>query len=214
MSDKFVAQIKAGGDRNFTYLFGDGKLCALVDPSYEERRIIKEVKDCKCKLQWILITHSHADHYASAEAIAKQFGARIAAYRTSIAYFDKPLQDKDLLTIGALKVRVLHTPGHTDDSVCYYCEDWLFTGDTLYVGKVGGTDYGKGAAEEYDSIHQVILSLPEDTKIYPGHDYGVRPTSTIREEKKKNPFILRPDFASFLELKIHWLEYKRERGIK
>ena len=214
MSEKFVTQIKAGGDRNFSYLFGDGKFCALVDPAYEEKKIIKVLKDSACKLQWILLTHSHADHTASAESIAKQFSTRIAAYRTSITFFDKPLQDKDTLQVGSLKVRVLHTPGHADDSVCYHCEEWLFTGDTLYVGKVGGTDYGKGALDEYNSIHRVILSLPDETKIFPGHDYGIRPTSTVGEENKENPFILRPDFESFLELKKHWLEYKREHGIK
>jgi glyoxylase-like metal-dependent hydrolase (beta-lactamase superfamily II) len=89
----------------------------------------------------------------------------------------------------------------------------LFTGDTLFVGKVGGTGYGDDAREEYDSLHQKLMTLPDDTVVWPGHDYGVAPQSTIGHEKETNPFILRPDFQSFVELKRNWLAYKAEHGI-
>lgn len=211
--DKFVKQILAGGDRNFSYLFGDGEYCAVIDPSYDEKSIRETIKASGCTLQWVLLTHDHGDHIASAESLAESFGARIAAFRTSIARYDKPLQDDDIIKVGSLRVRVFYTPGHTEDSVCYYCEGWLFTGDTLFVGKVGGTDYGKGAMLEYKSLHEKLLTLPDETIVFPGHNVGVRPTSTIGEEKRENPFLLRPDFESFLELKKNWLEYKREHGI-
>ena len=211
--EKFVIQIPAGGDRNFSYIFGDGKECALVDPTYDAASIEKQLKKCECKPKWILLTHGHGDHMASAESIAEKYGARIAAYRGSIARHDRPLQDGDALQVGEIKVKVIHTPGHTQDSVCYYCENWLFTGDTLFVGKVGGTDYGKGAEEEFYSIREKLLILPEDTIVFPGHDVGVKPQSTIGDEKKENPFILRETFAEFLELKKNWLQYKNEHGI-
>ncbi len=211
---KFVKQIKAGGDRNFTYIFGDSKGCALIDPSYNFKAINRELKKCECKPKWILLTHAHGDHLASAEEIAQKYGARIAAYRTSIIKYDRPLQDGDALRVGDLKVKVIHTPGHTEDSVCYYCENWLFTGDTLFVGKVGGTDYGRGAEMEYESIHNKLLLLPDDTIIYPGHNVGVKPQSTIGDEKKENPFLLRKSYKEFLELKKNWLQYKKEHSIK
>ena len=90
----------------------------------------------------------------------------------------------------------------------------LFTGDTLFVGKVGGTDFGKQAKSEYDSLHNKILKLSDDIRIFPGHDYGVAPESTIGNEKKTNPFILCKDFESFVDLKRNWLEYKKKHGIK
>jgi len=212
--DKFVKQIKAGGDRNLTYIFGDGKECAVVDPAYDFKAIDKELKHCGCKPKWLLLTHGHGDHLASLAAIKEKYGARTAVFRTSIIEYDRPLQDGDILNVGELKVRVIHTPGHTEDSVCYYCENWLFTGDTLYVGKVGGTDYGKGAQQEYESLHQKLMDLPEDTVVFPGHDVGVRPYSTIGEEKLENPFLIRKTYAEFLELKKNWLQYKKEHNIK
>ena len=212
--EKFVIQIKAGGDRNFTYIFGDGKECALVDPSYDIAKIEKELKKCERRPRWILLTHGHGDHSGSAEPLAQKYGARVAAFRTSIARFDKALQDGDALMAGELKVKVIYTPGHTDDSVCYYCDNWLFTGDTLFVGKVGGTDYGKGAEQEYDSLHNRLLTLPDETIVYPGHDVGVKPKSTIGEEKAENPFLLRKSYREFLDLKKNWLQYKQEHGIE
>ena len=211
--DKFVIQVKAGGDRNFTYIFGDDKECAVVDPSYDIDAIEKELKKCGCKPRWILLTHGHGDHCGSAEPLAMKYGARVAAYRKSVASFDKALQDGDALMVGGLKVKVIYTPGHTDDSVCYLCGEWLFTGDTLFVGKVGGTDYGKGAEQEYHSLHERLLILPDETVVYPGHDVGVKPVSTIGEEKAENPFLLRESYEDFLDLKKNWLQYKQEHGI-
>ena len=85
--------------------------------------------------------------------------------------------------------------------------------DDLRVGKVGGTDYGKGAEQEYHSLHQ-LMKLPDTTQVYPGHDFGVTPSSTIGNERRTNPFLLRESFEEFVELKRHWLEYKQEHGIK
>ncbi|MBT4484431.1 MAG: hypothetical protein HOC71_12230 [Candidatus Latescibacteria bacterium] len=88
------------------------------------------------------------------------------------------------------------------------------TGDTLFVGKVGGTGLGNDARDEYRSLHEKLIPLPEDTRVWPGHDYGVRPSSTIGEELRENPFILRNSLEEFVELKKNWAEYKRKHGIK
>ena len=84
----------------------------------------------------------------------------------------------------------------------------------MFVGKVGGTDFGEAAKAEYESLHQKLLSLPDTTRVFPGHNYGTSPESTIGKERESNPFLVQPDFEAFLDLKRNWLEYKRIHGIK
>jgi hydroxyacylglutathione hydrolase len=117
------------------------------------------------------------------------------------------------LPLGNLEITILHTPGHTSDAICFYIGDAVFTGDTLFVGKVGGTDFGAGAQAEYDSLRQKLLALPGGTRVFPGHDVGVAPESTIAHEQETNPFLVQPDFESFLHLKRTWAAYKKEHGI-
>ena len=91
--------------------------------------------------------------------------------------------------------------------------DKLITGDTLFVGKVGGTGFGDDAKEEFESLHQKILTLPDETEVWPGHDYGAAPHSTVGNERQTNPFLQRSDFEGFVDLKRNWLAYKKEHGI-
>ncbi len=122
-------------------------------------------------------------------------------------------RDGDTLRLGTMTLTFIHTPGHTDDSICVLGGNKLVTGDTLFVGKVGGTDYGAGAFKEYESLHNKLMTLDDGVEVYPGHDYGVKPSSTIGHERRTNPFLLRDSFESFLDLKMNWLEYKKEHGI-
>ncbi|MCK5222789.1 MAG: MBL fold metallo-hydrolase, partial [Candidatus Aminicenantes bacterium] len=111
-------------------------------------------------------------------------------------------------------VEFIHTPGHTPDSVCIKAGDNLITGDTLFVGKVGGTYSEEEAKEEFMSLAKLI-SLPGHIKVWPGHNYGTAPSSTIMNEKETNPFIQRlKNFNDFLWLKQNWAVYKVEHGIK
>jgi glyoxylase-like metal-dependent hydrolase (beta-lactamase superfamily II) len=119
----------------------------------------------------------------------------------------------DHFPLGNLEIQILHTPGHTNDGICIYIEDTVFTGDTLFVGKVGGTDLGPGAKAEYDSLHQKLFALPDNTRVFPGHDYGTAPESTIAHERETNPFFLQPDFEAFVHLKRNWEAYKKAHGI-
>jgi len=121
--------------------------------------------------------------------------------------------DDAVFPLGNLEIKILYTPGHTNDSICIYIGDAIFTGDTLFVGKVGGTDFGTLARTEYNSLHNKLMTLPDSTRVFPGHNYGVAPESTIAHEKKTNPFLLRPDVESFIDLKKNWDEYKRIHGI-
>jgi len=123
------------------------------------------------------------------------------------------VRDGAQFPLGTLRIRILHTPGHTGDSICILVADAVFTGDTLFVGKVGGTDFGDNARAEYRSLHEKLLTLPDATRVFPGHDFGVAPQSTIGKERETNPFLLQPDVGRFIDLKKNWPAYKKEHGI-
>lgn len=205
-------QIAVGGDRNFAYLIGDqeSREAALVDPAHDPAGVVARAAALGLTVVYVLNTHGHPDHTGGNEVALKLTGARLAAFGRG----DIPLRDGDSLPLGGSKIDVLHTPGHTPESVCFLFEGHLITGDTLFVGKVGGTYTDEDARAEYDSLRRKIGPLPPETTVWPGHDYGVRPSSTVAEEWRENPFLLQPDFAAFLELKKNWADYKRKHGIK
>lgn len=209
-------QIKAGGDRNFSYVIADGKShdTAIVDPGDSLVQELKVLEDNCLNLKYIINTHGHYDHTGGNAALKHRTGALIAAHTLSSVDYDIGLADGDTINIGDVTLEIIHTPGHTHDSICILAESELVTGDTLFVGKVGGTGFGKDARDEYDSLHEKLMTLPPETRVWPGHDYGVRPSSTIDSELKTNPFLQRDSFDSFVDLKRNWLQYKQEHGIK
>lgn len=209
-------QIHTAGDRNFGYLIANPsrRLAMVVDPSGAPGKFIRRLEDLEFSLKWIIATHHHHDHTNGTAELCNRFPARLAVHRLSPLPSGVRLEHNQELELGSIKVRILHTPGHTEDSICIYIPGAVLTGDTLFVGKVGGTDFGEGARRQYESLHRVLLMLPDETKIYPGHDVGVRPASTIGEEKKQNPFLLQTDFEHFVNLKRNWQTYKAEHGIQ
>ncbi|MDM7915852.1 MAG: hydroxyacylglutathione hydrolase family protein [Candidatus Eisenbacteria bacterium] len=207
-----LEQIPIPRDRNFAYLIGDeaSREAAIVDPGYGPEEPLRRAAVLRLQVVWVINTHGHPDHAAGTGEVVQRTGARLAAFGRG----DRPLRDGDVVPLGSLEIRVLHTPEHTPDSICLLAGGDLLTGDTLFVGKIGGTDGEAAAREEYDALRGKICSLPPETRVWPGHDYGVRPSSTVGEEIRTNPFLLRPDFAAFLELKGSWAEYKRKHGIR
>ncbi len=211
----FVKQFRMGGDRNLGYLVADpdsGK-AAVIDPSYTPEQIARFAQEQGYEIVYVLNTHGHADHTNGNETLAALTGVRALGYGDVDPRTGTRLGHGATLPLGALAIRVLHTPGHAPEAVCYLVGGALFTGDTLFVGKVGGTDFEAGALAEYHSLHDTLLALPDDTVVYPGHDVGVAPTSTIGHERATNPFLLQPDFEAFVHLKRNWLAYKEEHGI-
>jgi hydroxyacylglutathione hydrolase len=208
-------QIDAGGDRNFAYMIADkiGGVAALFDPPPELARYAELIVQERVKVEYIIITHGHNDHCWGINPAREAFNGKTVGHVSMHLDLDKKVDDGDTLPLGDLTLRFLYTPGHTDDHICCVCEDNLITGDVLFVGKVGGTDLGPGARKEWDSL-QKLMQLPDSTKVWPGHNYGVAPTSTIGHEKKTNPFLIQPDFDAFIDLKANWLDYKRKHGIK
>ncbi len=208
-------QLRTGGDRNFGYLVGDRRAgkAVLVDPSYDPERLVDRARVQNLEITHIINTHGHSDHTNGNKKALKLTGAPLVAHRSARSSPDLPVDHGDELAVGNLTLKFLYTPGHADDHVCVLVDEVCLTGDTLFVGKVGGTAGEAAARSEYESLHQVLLRLPDETTIWPGHDYGCRPASTIGLEKRTNPFLLCEDLGAFLKLKTGWAEYKSRNGL-
>lgn len=208
-------QILSGGDRNFGYLIGcqETKQAALVDPSPDPEPCHKEIQELGLELLYVINTHNHYDHTGGNEFFIKNAEAKLVAH-TSCMAGEVKVEDGDTLELGTLELKFIHTPGHTDESMCVLVENELVTGDTLFVGKIGGT-YSRYAAEvEFESLKK-LLELADDIRVWPGHNYGVKPSSTIGEERANNPFLQRlGSFEDFMWLKENWAQYKEEHGIQ
>ncbi len=211
-----ITQIRAGGDRNFSYIIADPKTgeAAVVDPGDPPLPEREHLTRNNLTLRYILNTHDHSDHTGGNAMLANSTGAPVAMHASARSRHDIDLHDGDRLPLGSGTLRIIHTPGHTRDSICILAGEDLCTGDTLFVGKIGGTGLGTDAREEYESLHGKLMTLDPETRVWPGHDYGVRPSSTIGDELRENPFLLRESYTAFLDLKKNWAEYKREHGIK
>ena len=209
-------QIAVGGDRNFGYLLADpvSKKALLVDPSYNQKKVLSLVNERGLTVVYVANTHGHGDHSQLSEQIAQATAAQVVCHKSAAKRGQLGVEDGDELEVGSLRVKILHTPGHTADSICLLAEKMLITGDTLFVGKVGGTALAKQARTEYESLFGKLLKLDDDVQVWPGHDYGVRPSSTIGDERRENPFLLCASFEEFVDLKRNWTQYKREHGIK
>jgi len=211
----FVKRFRVGGDRNLGYLVADESTreAAVIDPSYAPERIVQFAREQGFDIVYVFNTHGHTDHTNGNATFERLTGLTALGYGAMDPRTEQQVRDGVKFPLGSLEITIIHTPGHSPDSVCLYVGDAVFTGDTLYVGKVGGTDYGQGAREEYHSLHEKLCTLPDKTRVFPGHDVGVAPESTIEHERKTNPFLLQPDFEAFVNLKRNWLAYKREHGI-
>jgi len=175
-----------------TYLLTSGGEAALVDPVRERVESYRAAIVTRgLALRTILETHTHADHLMISRALKELLSpsARIVMHKESPSpLVDDHVRDGDVITIGSEQVRVLHTPGHTRDSVCYLLDGAVLTGDTLLIGGSGRTDFpGGDAGEQYDAVTARLFALHDETIVYPGHDYRGKTQSTIGEEKRHNP---------------------------
>ena len=207
-------QIESGGDRNYAYLIACKitKEGVLIDPSPEPLKVIKIVAEEGVKIKYIVNTHSHFDHSGGIDYFKKINNDRQITFIKCSG--ETEAKDGQIFHSGNIKFEIISTPGHTKDSICVKINDRLITGDTLFVGKIGGTYSRIEAKEEFESLKK-IMSLPPKTEVWPGHDYGVKPYSTLEYENVNNPFIKRlSNFSEFLWLKQNWASYKKEHGIK
>ncbi len=207
----YIKQLEVGLMQNFNYLIGDPetKECAYVDPAWEVDRLLVLAKQDGFQIKKILLTHNHFDHIEGVQKVVEETGAEIYIHVND----EKPvkqgggkiisLRDGQELKVGSLVITALNTPGHTPGSTCYLVHapdepvDHLFTGDTLFQGNCGRSDLPGGDPKIlYKSLMQ-LKSLDPATKIYPGHDYGIKPVTSLQFEKEHNPTLMARSFEEF-----------------
>lgn len=195
----------------FSYLIGDEKTgeCLVIDPADEAQQLIEFADQHGLEITSILNTHAHIDHIMGNAQMVELTGAKIVIHEaesnslnhpssSSLSLFqaepsppaDVLVQDGDVVPIGELGLKVIHTPGHSPGGICLQLDDMVFTGDTLFVGGVGRTDLPGGSWETLESsIRHRLFTLPGETSVLPGHNYGSTPTSTVHAEKFTNPHL-------------------------
>lgn len=213
-----VEQMIVGHMEVCCYLVGcpETRKALLIDPAGNEDQVVQKAVNLGLAVQYIVNTHGHPDHTCGNKRVKELTGALVVMHEMDDDFFqnaqsqmfyrqmgfdpappaDIRIKDGEIITIGNISLKAIHTPGHTPGAVCLYGQENLFTGDTLFVGAVGRTDLPGGSLETLlKSIEERILPLPDATIIWPGHDYGDSPTSTLGEEKETNPYI-----SNFVEI--------------
>jgi hydroxyacylglutathione hydrolase len=210
-------QIRAGGDRNLGYLLADRDAAqgVLIDPSFSPETFVQRARDQHIAITHVVNTHSHPDHVNGNAQATAMTGAPLVAHADAPTGPRIRISDGQEIAVGSLVLRFFHVPGHCPDHVVVYepRHEILITGDLLFVGKVGGTRTDEEARVEWDSL-QRVLQLPDDATVWPGHDYGARPSSTIALEKASNPFLRCSDLQAFLTLKRDWTDVKKRYGLR
>jgi hydroxyacylglutathione hydrolase len=197
----FFKQVKHVGD-NFSYVIADdsSKEAVVVDPSFNADVIIQLAKKNGLNIKYVINTHHHWDHTAGNSKIKSSFGSKIVAHKLSKVEKDVEVVEGDILKVSEIVIKVIHTPGHTADSICLLVDKKLITGDTLFVGECGRTDLpGGSSVDMYDSLLNKLMKLDDEIEVYPGHDYGPRSRSTIGEEKRTNYTLEKRSLEEFVE---------------
>jgi len=198
-----IRQMKVGDEQNFVYLLVDepsGEALA-IDSGWEIDPIVTAVRTERLDLRFAVATHHHSDHTATLWQLARMFDTKVVAHKSSPISFDVGVDDGDTLRIGETEAKILHTPGHSEDSICVFDGGHLFTGDTLLIGGCGKTNFEGGSTRKlYRSLHSVVLKLPPETVIYPGHDYGEVPFRELSMEARVNPALQAKNYKEFSRL--------------
>jgi len=207
----FLRQLQVGYMAIFAYIVGDkdSKSGLVIDPAAETDRILDEAEKNGIEIKYIVNTHGHVDHISGNADMQKKTGAKIIIHEAdadmlvstpamvlnmfrakSSPAADIIVKDGDIIRVGSVSLTVFHTPGHTPGGISLFTDGYVFTGDTLFVESVGRTDLpGASWKTMAKAIREKLLTLPDDTVVLPGHNYGRMPTSTIGHEKRNNPFL-------------------------
>jgi len=215
--DFVFEQMRTGGDRNLGYLVGDRSagVGALVDPSFDPGSLVQRAEAQGLEVAWILNTHGHSDHTNGNRRARELTGASLVAHHGAASDPELAVEDGDALEVGNIRLEFLHTPGHADDHVVVHVPEHrvALTGDLLFVGKIGGTAGERSAREELQSLERLLETFPDETTVWPGHDFGCRPSSTLALERSTNPFLRCDGLDEFLALKRNWASFKEEHGL-
>jgi glyoxylase-like metal-dependent hydrolase (beta-lactamase superfamily II) len=223
MSNLYFKQLPAGPMQNFVYLIGDTRTreAVAVDPAWDIDGLLRILEADGMALTHALITHFHPDHLGgdlmghhidgAAELLQRNQKIKIVLHKAESGYAHRiaglsasdltPVESGDAITVGDLTVTCIHTPGHTPGSQCFLVGNRLVSGDTLFIGSCGRVDLpGSDPAQLWDSLINKLKRLHDDTVLYPGHDYADRPTSTLGEEKRRNPYMRFERLEDFLSV--------------
>jgi hydroxyacylglutathione hydrolase len=206
-----LEQYEVGNFAVFAYLVGDEQAGKglIIDPAGETEMLINEAKKFGIEITYIVNTHSHVDHIMGNAEMKRRTEAKIIIHEAEEQWLthtpssmldmfgaqpsppaDITVREGDFITVGNVALRVIHTPGHSPGGMSLYGDGVVFTGDTLFVGSVGRTDFPYASWEQLEhSIRTRLYSLPGNTIVYPGHNYGVSPSSTIGDESLSNQFV-------------------------
>jgi sulfur dioxygenase len=192
----------------YTYLLADetSREAALIDPVKEKVELYLQLLDeLQLKLVAALDTHVHADHVTALGDLREATSCQTHVGSEQVSCASVIIKADSIITVGNIEIQAIYTPGHTDDSYCFLVDDCgkkiVFTGDTLFIRGTGRTDFQNGSAENlYQSLLGILMQLPDDTIVYPGHDYRGHSQSTIDEEKRYNPRLKYPNRYDFVDM--------------
>ena len=195
----------------YTYIIssGKGREALIIDPLIEHTdEYIKVLENVELNLVKVIDTHIHADHVTGLNELNQRTNCiRIMGENSKSEVIDIKLKDEENINVENIELKAIYTPGHTDCSYSYLMNDRVFTGDTLLINGTGRTDFQNGSAHEaYDSLFGKLLKLPEETLVYPAHDYNGKKNSTIGNEKSNNPrlqVISKEEYAEIMNHKPH-----------
>jgi hydroxyacylglutathione hydrolase len=213
----YFKQIEMGPMQNFVYLIGsvETRKVAVVDAAWEIDKILRLAAQDDVEITHAFVTHTHPDHVGGRFAgvqiegiteLLSRCKTKVVVHKTE-AEFLKALSPSDLIKaesgdkidVGGLEIQLLHTPGHTPGSQCFLVENRIVSGDTLFIGSCGRVDLpGSDPEQMYYSLTQKLTTLPDETILFPGHNYSDKPTSTIGEEKQSNPYFQFHSLKQFL----------------
>ena len=197
--DIFFEQIRSAGCLSYILGCVKDKVCVVIDPEVDKVDHYVGLADyLKSQILYAIDTHTHADHSSACKVMRERFGIKVIMNRAADApYVDIHVEDGDEIRFGQQLLKVVYTPGHTQDATCLLFKDRIFTGDTLLIGGCGRTDLPGGNAEaQYKSL-SILKALPDDIRVYPGHDYR-EAVSSLGDEKQKNPRLLIPTQEEFV----------------
>lgn len=201
-----IVQIPVGSMQNFSYIIYDEheKVGVVIDPSWDLEKIFDFLEKNKISAKYIINTHTHFDHVLGNDQVAEITKAPIIQHEKSNIKKDRSVREGEIINIGKMELEVLYTPGHSEDSICLIVnKESIVTGDTLFVGNIGRVDLpGSSPDNMYDSLSRVS-KLEGSLVVYPGHNYGITPTSTILNERTNNPMLNFKSKEAFLKYMVN-----------
>lgn len=214
MRNPYVRQLKLGPMDNFVYLVGaaDSPDVVVVDPAWDVAAIEQAVAEDGKRLAGAFVSHCHFDHINGLPELLSRHDVPVYAQREEVDFSAelrelkdalRPLGPGDVVPVGTEHFQALHTPGHTPGSHCLLAGDALVSGDTLFINGCGRCDLKGGDPEAmYRSLSQVLLKVPDSTRLWPGHDYGEVPVAPMGDVRRLNPYFSYPDVASFVAFRM------------